>query len=258
MATDLAIQFGGGAVYGAASVVSAQPLDTVKTVLQAGRNAGGGGLSGAAAVVRQLGPRGLYRGSLPLLVGGSLFRSAQFGVYEAALKALPARPTKRPVQWQVVVAGLLGGLGRGLVEAPFELVKVRQQMGVPWRVRELYEGSAVTMLRNMFLFCVFVVNLDVANHLDPGMNAFVKGAVCSNLAWLAVWPADVIKSRRQSGLYAGRTALSMVADLVKTRSLFAGVLPGLVRSTVANGTGLYCMTWFVSHARALQQQQQQQ
>ncbi len=56
----------------------------------------------------------------------------------------------------------------------------------------------------------------------------------------------MIKSRRQSGLFKGDSSWKMLKDLVRSRALFAGVLPGLLRSTIANGTGLYCMTKFIN------------
>ncbi len=236
------ISFSGGAVYGFASVVSAQPADTVKTFLQAKPGVTVG------RCVRELGLAGLYRGSLPLLVGGATFRSAQFGVAELVVSALPPRTDKRPFSYQVILSGLAGGLGRGLVEAPFEFVKVRQQIGEPWRWRDVYQGSSVTIFRNAFLFGFFVINLDIANHYLPALSsyAFVKGALCANLAWLAVWPIDVVKSRRQSGLFGNASAMTILRQVVASRALFAGVLPGLARSTIANGTGMYCMTKYIA------------
>ncbi len=76
------------------------------------------------------GVRGLYRGSLPMVIGGSLFRSAQFGVYESVLKRLRGASNEHAPRWlgvvdpHVVAAGFAGGLSRGLVESPFEFIKV--------------------------------------------------------------------------------------------------------------------------------------
>ncbi len=242
---DVLVSFGGGAIYGVASVVTAQPLDTIKTLLQA--------KTGSKISLKELGLRGLYRGSLPILIGGSTFRSAQFGVYEAALNFLPPRKDKRPFSYQVILAGLAGGIGRGLVESPFEFYKVRLQLRQEnFRLSEVYQGASVTIFRNAFLFASFAIYLDCANVFLPVLSqyAFVKGAMCANLAWLSVWPVDVIKSRRQSGLYVGQSSWYMLKDLIKTRALFAGLLPGLARSTIANGSGMYFMTKFVEYMKA--------
>ena len=62
-------------------------------------------------------------------------RSAQFGVYSSALATIqsnygavdPSRYWFGCVNPQVVAAGFCGGIGRGLVEGPFEMAKVRNQ-----------------------------------------------------------------------------------------------------------------------------------
>lgn len=61
---------------------------------------------------------------------------SQFGGNMAALEAIrahfggPVRADQRLLgvfDWQVVAAGLCGGVARGCVETPFEFVKVRRQ-----------------------------------------------------------------------------------------------------------------------------------
>ncbi len=80
-----AITFAAGASYGLTTVFVGQPLDTIKTRMQ-GISATNHG-NGSSGFVSQLlglyskeGVRGLYRGGFPLMIGGSLMRSAQFGV----------------------------------------------------------------------------------------------------------------------------------------------------------------------------------
>eukprot|EP01040_Poterioochromonas_malhamensis_P020477 gene20477-24449_t len=69
-----------GFAYGATTVVVGQPLDTIKTRMQATS-----GHRNSITVFREIWQRegifGLYRGGLPLFIGGALIRSAQFGVY---------------------------------------------------------------------------------------------------------------------------------------------------------------------------------
>ena len=74
------------------TVLIGQPLDTVKTRMQglkkrsSAGSSGSGGIRTASAaqvfgeVYSSEGIRGLYRGGLPLVLGGSFMRSAQFGV----------------------------------------------------------------------------------------------------------------------------------------------------------------------------------
>lgn len=62
--------------------------------------------------------------------------------------------------------------------------------------------------------------------------------LCIKTAWLTVWPADVIKTQRQSGNYATKSTFQLLEDNIKTGRLYRGVLPGLVRSTIANGSSM--------------------
>ena len=197
---DTAITFACGAAYGFTSVVVGQPLDTIKTRMQARpSNLSSNALATGMEVFRTEGVRGLYRGGLPLIVGGTFMRSAQFGCYDATMKALRKHElldfkVAGVFDPAVVVAGFVGGMGRGVVEGPFEFVKVRRQLDKPWNLSSVYKGSSATMVRNAFLFGSFVVYIDLSKQaVDGGLGPFWTGAVCSNLAWLTIWPLDVVK-----------------------------------------------------------------
>jgi len=45
------------------------------------------------------------------------------------------------------------------------------------------------------------------NEDQNGLTPFAKGAICANMAWLTVWPADVVKTQRQSGNYDEKTGI---------------------------------------------------
>lgn len=62
---------------------------------------------------------------------------------------------------QIVVAGWAGGIGRGMVEGPFEMVKVRRQIVSTWTFQELFQGFGTTMFRNSILFSSFVMYMDI-------------------------------------------------------------------------------------------------
>jgi solute carrier family 25 (mitochondrial carnitine/acylcarnitine transporter), member 20/29 len=208
------------------------------------------------------GVRGLYRGGLPLILGGGMMRSAQFGVYNQVFSAIqqhfgPSNPENRWLGFldpQVVFAGFVGGIGRGIVEGPFEYVKVRRQVQQPWKFTgitnpsssraiteslEIFNGSAATIFRNSFLFSVFMINVDLSKQLVPGgLSPFLTGAICSNLAWLSIWPLDVAKSQLQSGKYDGKSYGVLIRDIISSGKLFKGIVPGLTRSTLANGVSM--------------------
>lgn len=85
------------------------------------------------------------------------------------------------------------------------------------------------------------IDLDISKQLVPGgLSPFWAGAINSSLAWLTIWPLDVVKSRMQSGLYPNKSFLHVFGDIVKNHpnQLLSGVVPGLLRSSVANGTSM--------------------
>jgi solute carrier family 25 carnitine/acylcarnitine transporter 20/29 len=241
-----------GMGYGATNVLVGQPLDTIKTRMQAMTNSAGvvspsSSMAIAKDIIRKEGFLGLYKGSTVMVLGGSLFRSAQFGVYEffyAKIKEQfgPTPPEERlfnTLDPQIIVAGFAGGIGRGLVEAPFEFIKTRLQVDHAWSFREVFSGSGATIFRNSFLFSSFVVYVDITKQLVPGgIGPFLTGAVCSNLAWLTVWPLDVVKSQIQSGNFENKSFGKLLLNNIKTGALFRGLVPGLTRSFVANGCAM--------------------
>ena len=237
---DTGITFASGAAYGMTTVAVGQPFDTIKTVVQ---SSGEGTVAATRKVIAESGViKGLWRGSLPLVLGGTFMRSAQFGCNDLARDALrdssiPSFKIGGVVESHIVLAGMCGGLGRAVVEGPTEFFKIRQQIVAQWSYREALSGLGVTMGRNTGLFSAFVVYMDL---LRPylGDSPFVYGATCSNLAWLTVWPFDVVKTQRQSGRHPGVSAPALLANAFREGALFRGLLPGLVRSSIANGTSM--------------------
>lgn len=245
---DSGIAFGSGAVYGFVSVVVGQPLETVKTRMQASssRNM----LHVGSELFRKEGVRGLYRGGMPIFIGGTLFRSAQFGVYTSALEMQHATWGKKErvvgfFDLQVFAAGVCGGLGRAAVEAPFDFIKVRRQVAEAWTFRQLTKGYSVTMARNAGLFAAFVTYIDWSKQLFPdgSLGPFLTGALCSNLAWLTIWPLDVVKSQRQSGLFEGLSSWRLLSISFRDGKMYRGIVPGLSRSFLANGCAMEAYNW---------------
>ena len=136
-----------------------QPMETLKTLRQVqSTSASAGGtttslFSTASNLYSTAGIRGFYRGGVPLLIGGGLMRSAQFGVYSSTMQTLEKRYGRFPQEnyWMgcinphVVIAGWAGGIGRGLVEGPFEMVKVRRQVVSGWKFSEVFQGQLLVI-----------------------------------------------------------------------------------------------------------------
>ena len=238
-----------GFCYGGTTVLVGQPLDTIKTLQQASTE---GGKQSILAVAKELWTTGgipaFYRGGFPLLLGGGLMRSAQFGVYNSSLANIQkfqggSTDSKNYLfgflDPQVVLAGFCGGIGRGLVEGPFEMVKVRRQMQTQWDFREIFKGSGTTLFRNSFLFSSFVVYMDISKQLfGADLSPFWQGGICANMAWMTIWPLDVVKSRIQSGKYEGKSMVYVLKEARRSGHLYRGLVPGLTRSFIANGCSM--------------------
>lgn len=261
---EFAVTFAAGASYGLTTVVVGQPLDTIKVRMQGMPTQS---TNSALAVGRELfareGIRGLYRGGWPLFFGGSLMRSAQFGVSGKARDMLrqwgmPEYKVFGLFDYQVVVAGICGGLGRGLIEIPTDFLKTRSQVEKKWDLRHILDGSLVTLGRNTVLYAGFMVYVDLSKQAcaagmvpsilttpdGTGLTPFAKGAICANFAWLTVWPADVVKTQRQSGNYDSNvSSRKLLMDNVRSGRMFRGVVPGLVRSSIANGSSMVVYEW---------------
>ncbi|CAB9502716.1 Mitochondrial basic amino acids transporter [Seminavis robusta] len=259
------VTFAAGASYGLTTVVVGQPLDTIKVRMQGMPTIGAkeGSVRVAMELFRREGLVGLYRGGLPLFIGGSLMRSAQFGVSGQTKHWLDSHHQHLPqfqlfglLDWQVIAAGIAGGLGRGLVEIPTDFLKTRRQVEKSWTWTHLMDGTGITLARNTVLYTAFMVNIDLSkqacqagyvptvlmNSEQTGLTPFAKGAICANMAWLTVWPADVIKTQRQSGNYE-KSTLSLLRDNLRSGRLFRGIIPGLIRSSVANGSSMVVYEW---------------
>ena len=85
MSTISIESFIAGFAYGGTTVLVGQPLETLKTLTQVPQsqfiNQKPSLIDTATGLYKQGGIKSFYRGGVPLLLGGGLMRSAQFGCY---------------------------------------------------------------------------------------------------------------------------------------------------------------------------------
>ncbi|KAL1794148.1 hypothetical protein ACET3X_007569 [Alternaria dauci] len=167
----MSADFWAGYVSGAAGIIIGNPLDLIKTRLQAGSSAQNVEATAATDAVRA--PQGykrqfenagtLVRGATaPILTYGAL-NAILFMTYNRTLSLLDDSPTSPKNLSKVFLAGATGGLASFVVSAPTELVKCRAQVATSatttswsvardvWRtegIRGLYYGGGITSVRD--------------------------------------------------------------------------------------------------------------
>ena len=258
-----------GMAFGLVSPLASQPFDTLKTKMQAESRFASQSMGNVARqVVRAEGIAGLFRGIVPNVASTGVQKSALFSANAGArracetsgIAALTAPIPFTSLPPSVIVGGVAAGTARTLVETPFELAKVRFQTGGGVRaatgllslgqVAELYTGATATwargtvMLTSFFVFCDYSERAAPQLMARPLLGGFLKGGVCATIAWAIAWPLEVAKNKVQGAegaLYKGRSTLAIVRQVAATdglRGLYRGILPGALRSFVANGAGM--------------------
>ena len=122
-----------GILYATATTISGQPMDTVKTKMQAQDNFQKGGLMEAIKrVYRTEGVLGYYKGFFPMWFGCIGTRGSQFAIVElfySMYKDDPVWTKKIPftggIELRLVGGAVAASVARTLAECPFEYIKVR-------------------------------------------------------------------------------------------------------------------------------------
>lgn len=223
----------GGAAYGLTVAAVSHPFDTIKSRLQAGKQPFRGGL---------------YAGVGPATVASVLFRTIPFVGYEAVTSYCKTNHVLDNAPLAVAfLGGVVGGVLRGCAETPAELIKTRQQLGLPWTPSALLLGLRSTCVRNAWVIGLYWVFFEASrparNVLPPVLNNFVAGGLCSVGAWAIVYPLDTAKLRIQAGqgLSGGGGVVSELGAIYRSsgvRGLYRGIGSGLTRVLLANGLGM--------------------
>lgn len=255
------IAHGSGVFFGATSVAVGHPFDTVKTKMQAQIGFEKGTmLKSFAKTLRTQGLRGFYRGSLPAFGGSIIYRSTQFSTFEATYTYLQSNPLGRyelpgtgGLQVRVLIGGLVSATSRAVMETPIEYTKIRRQTQQKWQLRQIYSGFGVTWFRCSGLMTTFFVVTDSGRRhypelfKAPVLGPFLTGGVAATFAWWVVWPLEHMKSKVQGG-YGDRnlSVFQRMKLVIKGESgffgLYRGILPGSIRSFIANGCSFLVMT----------------
>ncbi|KAK1808824.1 hypothetical protein LTR12_016827 [Friedmanniomyces endolithicus] len=206
----MSADFFAGYVSGAVGIVVGNPLDILKTKLQAGTQRPHNPAPVTAVIEQQLQTRSRtlpwtswLRGAAAPILGYGALNALLFMTYNRSLSLLEIgsisseSPAGRPSAWSLWTAGALGGLATFVVSAPTELVKCRAQVSSQsslevtralWkrgRLRALYLGGGVTSVRDAVGSHLFAASLaEVLEHVTKRawMRRSVDGVLQLSIA----------------------------------------------------------------------------
>ncbi|KAK4903429.1 hypothetical protein LTR27_000360 [Elasticomyces elasticus] len=221
----MSADFWAGYLSGAVGIVVGNPLDILKTKLQAG--------TGSSHVDTHITPASdqarsrrafiwtsWLRGAAAPILGYGALNALLFMTYNRSLALLNTGNTSdRPSGWTIWTAGALGGLATFFVSAPTELVKCRAQVSTQssievtkalWKqgkLPSLYMGGGVTSVRDAVGYGFYFWSYELAKRAvsteedSPNQQA-LKVLLCGGLAgvvtWTSIFPMDALKTRVQT------------------------------------------------------------
>lgn len=263
--TITAVSFLAGAISGTLSTAMFQPLDLIKTRMQAGTMKASpvvsnvGMMNTLFSIIRNERFPALWKGLIP-----SLQRCVPgIGVYFASLTTLKTSFVGSPDQnISPFEALIIGVVSRGIAVfslLPITVVKARYESGiytyksVPqavksiWiheGVRGLYSGLSATLARDVPFSAIYYLlysqstqslkQLTNTSHLNP-MYVLSCGCVSGVCASFITQPFDVVKTRLQIGTSHNQGIMSIMMSIVNKdgmKYLFSGLTPRVIRRTL--------------------------
>lgn len=271
--------FTAGAIGGTACVMAGQPFDTIKVKMQTFPSLFKTAFDCGVKTLKQEGFRGLYAGTIPSLAANIAENSVLFLFYGQCLTLVKKLVGKKDEKELSILNRAFAGSGAAVfssfVLCPTELVKCRLQAQHQMNImagktgaksgvvqvtmqiiREdgflgLFRGMTSTLVREVPGYFFFFGGYELSRYfLTPeGKTVDDLGAVrltfCGGIAgvslWIAIFPADVIKSRIQiltQGSDKVPGFFETMFQIVRNegpRALYKGLGPTLVRCFPACG-----------------------
>ncbi|XP_071522814.1 mitochondrial ornithine transporter 1 [Panulirus ornatus] len=272
---DAFIDLMGGSMGGVACVYVGQPLDTVKVKMQTFPDLYKGMTGCFFQTLRRDGIRGLYAGTVPALAANIAENSVLFAAYGVCQKAVAyAVGTKKVEDLSAISnasAGFLAAFFSSFTLCPAELVKCQLQamrevalsqnreperIG-PWKltrqilkadgVAGLFRGLTSTFAREMPGYFFFFGGYEASrtlltpkgktkDEIGP-LRTVLCGGFAGTVLWIAIFPADVVKSRIQ---VAGSTEpmSKVLLGILRNEgipALYNGLGPTVLRTFPATG-----------------------
>ncbi|KAK6929224.1 Mitochondrial substrate/solute carrier, partial [Dillenia turbinata] len=198
----------------------------------------------------QVGARGLYRGSIPAILGQFSSHGLRTGIFEASkLVLINVAPTLPEIQVQSLASFCSTFLGTA-VRIPCEVLKQRLQAGLfdnvgeailgTWNqngLKGFFRGTGATLCREVPFYVAGmglygeskkVVQHLLGRELEP-WETIAVGALSGGLAAIVTTPFDVMKTRMMTAPQGRSVSMSMVAFSILRHEgpmgLFKGAVP---------------------------------
>ncbi|CAD6269194.1 unnamed protein product [Miscanthus lutarioriparius] len=235
-----------GGLASALSTSLLHPIDSMKTRLQAST------LSFPELISKlpQIGLRGLYRGSIPAILGQFSSHGLRTGIFEASkLVLINVAPTLPEIQVQSMASFCSTVLGTA-VRIPCEVLKQRLQAGIFNNVGEaivgtmrqdgpkgFFRGTGATLCREVPFYvagmCLYAEAKKAAQHiLKRDLEAWetvAVGALSGGLAAIVTTPFDVMKTRMMTAPPGTPVSMQMIIFSILRNEgplgLFKGAIP---------------------------------
>lgn len=192
-----------GGIIGLSQVIVGHPFDTLKTLVQ-------------SKTYVKITPSILWRGISYPLAMSTVCNSIIFGTYNESRKYTESD----------FVAGATAGLISSFIINPFDLYKIRKQIGHTNSIN-LTTGLPLTMARESIACGIYFNTYNVLK--KNNYDAFLSGGVAGTTSWILTYPIDTLKTRVQSGMSLSKS--------ISQRKYWVGISYCIIRAFIANGTG---------------------
>ncbi|KAG1122472.1 hypothetical protein G6F42_011448 [Rhizopus arrhizus] len=270
-----------GTIGGWAQVAVGHPPDTIKVRLQTQPTPPiySGAMDCVRKLIKEEGPKGLYRGVMSPLAGIGFCNAVMFMANGWSRRMLQNGDEKRVLSiFEIGVAGSMAGSVMAFLNCPIELLKVKLQTQDPSgfinangkhepaykgvidcgvrTVRTqgfsgIYRGMGVTLMRDTPSYFAYFVGYEGLKRLFQSMKKdgqelgtfelLMAGGLSGFAAWIPAYPQDVIKSNYQNDL-----RYKSIGQVVKTlyksggpKAFLNGLGPTLVRAFPANAATFF-------------------
>ncbi|KAI8639562.1 mitochondrial carrier domain-containing protein [Parasitella parasitica] len=270
-----------GTIGGWAQVVVGHPPDTIKVRLQTQPSPPiySSAMDCVRKLIKEEGPKGLYRGVMSPLAGIGFCNAVMFMTNGWSRRMLQNGDEKRVLSIiEIGVAGSIAGSVMAFLNCPIELLKVKLQTQDPKgfvgangkhepaykgvidcgirTVRSqgmggIYRGMGITLMRDAPSYFSYFVAYEGLKRLFQSMKKdgqelgtvglLIAGGLSGFAAWIPAYPQDVIKSNYQNDLRY--KSISQVAKTLYrsngSKAFLNGLGPTLVRAFPANAATFF-------------------